>query len=80
MVVASTPGISEWANHGAHTFRKFAPVSLTMLVSCSIRQTYQILFRIFGITGTSGCFHNAAQIDCTFCHGPETQLIFNGNP
>ncbi|MEE6518220.1 hypothetical protein FKM82_029086 [Ascaphus truei] len=60
MLEALTPGISIWASHGVQTFRKFVPVSLTRLVNCSIRQTYQILFLICGILGTSGCFHNAA--------------------
>ncbi|MEE6528143.1 hypothetical protein FKM82_030110 [Ascaphus truei] len=60
MLEALIPGRSFRANHGAQTFRKFVPVSLTRLVNCSIRQTCQIRFLIFGIFGISGCFHNAA--------------------
>ncbi|MEE6511595.1 hypothetical protein FKM82_018224 [Ascaphus truei] len=52
--------MSVWANHGAHTFRKLEPESLTQLVNCSIWQTCQILFLILGIVGNSCCFHNAA--------------------
>ncbi|MEE6515475.1 hypothetical protein FKM82_024269 [Ascaphus truei] len=60
MVVAFTPGISEWSSHLVQILRKFVPVSLTRLVNCSIRQIYQILFRIFVIVGKSGSFHKAA--------------------
>ncbi|MEE6524150.1 hypothetical protein FKM82_023438 [Ascaphus truei] len=60
IVVASTPGMSVWANQGDQTFRKLGPESLTILVNCSIRHTCQILFLILGIIGKSVSFHNAA--------------------